>query len=575
MGRESLPLGQLSHYNDGERLPRDRPWLVVFGLLWAVCLAGSVVGGYYSHPYAARVQEATAAECPYPDGPSHPGRRLLGALGADHTSKSLVGPIFTCLLLSLLCALLAGWSYLYLFQHHAGRMVKASIGIQIVLPFVLGIVSLASLAGNDNDDSKADEVWNGVLFFVVLFFVWGACMCLFYWCWRDQVPLAANLLRVSANGLAANRALIPTAAALSLVGMLATMPLMHMAYLVLQVGSLAPNPLRDGRPDCTSPSFSLDPDLSHPVTCCVFQPSTGSVLFVSLVWMPTFVWTVLLAYSTRVYVVAGTIAQWYFAPADNPDSTRGTTVRAMKQALGPSLGTICFGAAIITLTRFVKSLADRLQRRFWLLGWLIAFPLRLLAELLEYLTTFALCMAAITGESLAVAGRRSTDLLRRNMLEAWASTIWFVPLTVRLTALVLSAGWGYAGALSFSAYSQVKGYGSLGGLHVAVGVFSSLMCLGVLAYFGGILLNVLDAVFLCWALDKDANTISKQEVWEVFSAVPLKPATGAVVQQPGGDMSYGAEVAMTPATGAAPRANADGEVADEQQQQLQPLLGLV
>lgn len=43
----------------------------------------------------------------------------------------------------------------------------------------------------------------------------------------------------------------------------------------------------------------------------------------------------------------------------------------------------------------------------------------------------------------------------------------------------------------------------------------------VLAFFSSVLLNVIDAVFLCYALDLDTQSVTKQEVHEVFSQVSL------------------------------------------------------
>jgi hypothetical protein len=44
-------------------------------------------------------------------------------------------------------------------------------------------------------------------------------------------------------------------------------------------------------------------------------------------------------------------------------------------------------------------------------------------------------------------------------------------------------------------------------------------------------------VFICWAIDKDCQTVSHPEVYAVFQAVPIP---GAVVEQPGGEILYGA-----------------------------------
>lgn len=77
---------------------------------------------------------------------------------------------------------------------------------------------------------------------------------------------------------------------------------------------------------------------------------------------------------------------------------------------------------------------------------------------------------------------------------------------------------------------------------------------------------MLDAAFLCWAMDRDASTVSAQkDVYDAFCALPLKPAAGAVVEGPDGRVSYGAELTAL-RDGASP-ASPSGD-----RQQRQPLL---
>lgn len=45
------------------------------------------------------------------------------------------------------------------------------------------------------------------------------------------------------------------------------------------------------------------------------------------------------------------------------------------------------------------------------------------------------------------------------------------------------------------------------------------------------------AVFICWAIDRDSQTVSHPEVYAVLQTVPLP---GAVVEQPDGGIAYGA-----------------------------------
>ena len=44
-------------------------------------------------------------------------------------------------------------------------------------------------------------------------------------------------------------------------------------------------------------------------------------------------------------------------------------------------------------------------------------------------------------------------------------------------------------------------------------------------------------MFICWAIDRDSQTVSHPEVYAVLQTVPLP---GAVVEQPDGGIAYGA-----------------------------------
>lgn len=44
-------------------------------------------------------------------------------------------------------------------------------------------------------------------------------------------------------------------------------------------------------------------------------------------------------------------------------------------------------------------------------------------------------------------------------------------------------------------------------------------------------------VFVCWAIDLDSNTVSHEEIYAVLAAVPVP---GRVVEQPDGNIAYGA-----------------------------------
>lgn len=52
-----------------------------------------------------------------------------------------------------------------------------------------------------------------------------------------------------------------------------------------------------------------------------------------------------------------------------------------------------------------------------------------------------------------------------------------------------------------------------------LGLLSFVMSLVVLIFFSSVLLNVVDAVFMCYAMDLDTQSVTKPAVHEVFSQV--------------------------------------------------------
>ena len=45
----------------------------------------------------------------------------------------------------------------------------------------------------------------------------------------------------------------------------------------------------------------------------------------------------------------------------------------------------------------------------------------------------------------------------------------------------------------------------------------------VLAFFSSILLDIVDATYLCYAIDKDTQTITKPDIHDIYSVVHISP----------------------------------------------------
>ena len=248
-----------------------------------------------------------------------------------------------------------------------------------------------------------------------------------------------------------------------------------------------------------------------------------------------------MALEMRLYVIGGTMCQWYFAPAGTTDFS-GTVSGAFSNALGPSFGTICFGSFILTMVEMAKAAMERVRRqnRDNILVCLMAACLECIYALIEYISKFATLQAAMTGESFCDAAATVTDLLQRNFLTAYG-TYAFPSMILQGAALVLAIGFGVATwALSYATYA-VAGSANATLYAVLVGVLSGFISFVILSFFVMIMLNVVDAVFLCYAMDKDRNMNNHHEFHQIFHQVNEhnKPQ-GAVVEGPDGGLMYAA-----------------------------------
>lgn len=116
----------------------------------------------------------------------------------------------------------------------AGAAVPHSVystALQVALPLLIALLFLPFVS------SFPDWLWSSKWFFVASFFM----AAITYW-FRDHLPLTGNLLRVSSQGLSANKALLPLVAGLNLLALLALVLLLLFAgecwLLVHSSGSL-------------------------------------------------------------------------------------------------------------------------------------------------------------------------------------------------------------------------------------------------------------------------------------------------------------------------------------------------
>jgi len=344
--------------------------------------------------------------------------------------------------------------------------------------------------------------WVPAVVFLLLTLLTGFC----FWLYQIELNLVASMLSVATQGLKDNPHIVTATVGLQLLTLLYIAPAVAAITVAQMNGQVSVNGDAVVQDAATGVCSNIH---GQPVECCAWTVDAWVPLYSALATVSV-VWVVSMALEMRLYVIGGTMCQWYFAPAGTTDFS-GTVRGALGNALGPSFGTICFGSFILTMVEMCRAATERLRRqeRGNILVCLMAACLECLYALIEYISKFATLQAAMTGESFCAAATTVSDLLQRNFLTAYGTYI-FPSMILQGTALVLAMGFGGATwLLSLTAYTVAQS-ANAGMYAVLVGVLSGVVSFVVLSFFVMLMLNVVDAVFLCYAMDKDRNMNNHQ-----------------------------------------------------------------
>ena len=493
--------------NARSRTPRDVNFGRAFAACAALCALGGVVGAARSRGGADALDALTSEalgryeSCHASDGTGTRRRRALLSSSSDDAFAARETPAAVAVSVG---AIALGVVALRVFQKHP----RAATWGMIWMESAFGVVFGASLVANGG-------VVAGVI--LIAFSVFFACWMLYT---RDRVELVAKLLAAASTALRDNPHLV-TASTFAGVGLCASVVVVGLcAFFAAMNGSIVPYAdedvvHRDG-------SCYWADDLTTPVDCCAWEMDA---------WVPPFLsfaslvarWVALFFDQARNYVVGGTVSRWYFAPSGTV-TFAGTTREFIGHAWHTSFGSLAFGALVLAAVSVMRQINERARRRsegfMAVLACIVTSIMDCIGEIIEALTRFATIQCAISGDDLCTAGREVTRLLNDNFLSA--VRVWWLPeMVLGLAAFFLALAYSTVATFVFGLTTSlerlgVDGYGQV----VFLSAFASSWI--VLSFFSNILLSCVDAVFICYAIDKDRNMLTKPDIVAVYDEVTAK-----------------------------------------------------
>ncbi|KAL4319602.1 hypothetical protein GQ457_18G018220 [Hibiscus cannabinus] len=239
-------------------------------------------------------------------------------------------------------------------------------------------------------------------------------------------------------------------------------------------------------------------------------------------WVPAYftlailsmLWSLTTMVEAQVYVISGTIAQWYFSKdGENPHRS---IRRSLRNAFGPSSGTVCLSGLLICVVRVVRAAVDSAREEDvpGIVNLVLRCCVNALMSAIEFLNKFTINFAAITGEAYCTSARMTYELLRRNLLSA----VFVETISTRLLAGVIFV---FSAVYAIVVCAILNGVSDLGDNAYIVAVLAWVLLIAVLGFFVHVLDNVIDTVYICYAIDRDRGEVYKQEVHNVYVHLPI------------------------------------------------------
>ncbi|ESQ53107.1 hypothetical protein EUTSA_v10024826mg [Eutrema salsugineum] len=406
--------------------------------------------------------------------------------------KDLIWTLVVTLLLSApLCFVL-----LLLLKHYTKQIVYACLPLFVVFPIFFNLYWFVACTLSSSCSDALPLAYR-ILVLVFVFLIIGIIVWIIVANWH-RIELTIQIIGVASDALSKNLKLFLVLPLLTLGLVVYYAPIVVFLVFARFNGKFVPREL-DGE------------------YFCEWKEDSWVPAYFALAIL-TMLWSLAVMVEMQVYVISGAIAQWYFSKEDI--IPKKCIRSSLRNAFGQSFGTICLSGTLICVVRVVRAIVDnaREENPQGILSLVLRCCANALLGALDYLNKFTINFAAITGEAYCTSAKMTYELLRRNLLSA----VFVETVSTRiLTGIVFVLSAAYAVAT----WAVLKGVSNLGVDSYLVAILAWLLLIVILAFFVHVLDNVIDTIYVCYAIDRDKGDVCKQEVHEVYVHLPISRST--------------------------------------------------
>ncbi|KAL8096807.1 hypothetical protein AgCh_030048 [Apium graveolens] len=379
-------------YNYNTRPIKDLPFLILFSLFILSTFAFGIFASIHHNPNSSHISsfsyDLNTSSCIKPTSIT-----LLNNFPPTKSNPFEV--LFWTLVITLVFSVPCAAFLLTLLKHYTKQIVYASLPFFVIVPISLNIYWFVACTVTSSCTQSFPLVYR-ILVFLFVFLVIAVIVWIFVVNWH-RIELTVSIIGVSANALSDNLGLLGVLPALTLGLFVYFVPIVVFLVFARLNGKIVPRE-KDGEYYC---AWKQD----------------GWVPAYYVLAILTMLWSAATMVEAQAYVISGTIAQWYFSKDES--SLKRSLRSSLRNAFGPSFGTICFSGLLIFVVRLVRASVDNAKQDLpGIFNLILRCCVNAFMAAFDFLNKFAINFAAITGEAYCTSSRMTYELLSRNLLSA-------------------------------------------------------------------------------------------------------------------------------------------------------------
>ncbi|KAE8008735.1 hypothetical protein FH972_005223 [Carpinus fangiana] len=483
-------------YNYGPRPFKDLPFLVLF-LLIVLCTFGfglfSVFNRntYYSD-LSSFSYSSNSSSCVESSVSELSPTTWFSFYSFSSSSSSFLDSLLWVFVITFVLSVPICLLLLLALKHYTKQIVYVSLPFFVVIPIFFNVYWFVACTLSSSCSDAFPLVYR-ILVLVFVFLVIAVIVWIFVVNWH-RIELTVSIIGVASDALSRNLGLFLVLPCMSLGLVIYYAPIVVFLVFASHNGEIVPKET-DGE------------------YTCVWKQDGWVPAYYALAIL-TMLWSLAAMVEAQVYVISGTIAQWHFSKEGQ--TPRRSIRSSLRNAFGPSSGTICLSGLLICAVRVVRAAVDTATQESLpgIVNLMLRCCVNVFLSAIDFLNKFTINFVAITGESYCTSARMTYELLKRNLLSA----VFVETISTRLLAgiiFVLSAIYAIA------ACAILKAVSNLGVDSYYVAALAWVLLIMVLGFFVHVLDNAIDTIYVCYAVDRDRGEVCKQEVHEVFVHLPI------------------------------------------------------